>query len=98
MRLCYVRFGNIPASGRSTNFLTGQIEAGVSVYEAIERGGQYSILVPERTENVLVSLSGVIRRPLYEVGGVKVGTGSDGEPLLGSIRIIKLAAKGEPRP
>ena len=40
MKLIYVRFGEIPANGKSKNYLTGEYEKGVSVYEALEREGK----------------------------------------------------------
>lgn len=36
----------IPPSGKSKNNLTGEVERGVSVYEALERNGGYQILLP----------------------------------------------------
>jgi hypothetical protein len=67
----------------------GTLEAGVSVYEAILRDGVAQIILSSVETPCLVSLSGVNERPLYEVAGVLVGHGSDGELLLNPCRIVR---------
>ncbi len=90
LKLIYVRFGEIPTNGKSKNYLTGEYEKGVSVYEAVEKeDGSIYILMPELTGNACVSLSGVLDRPAYVVEGDKVGIGSDNEPILRNCRIIR---------
>ena len=103
MRLCFVRFGRkgkaLPSSGKSRNALTGEQECGVSVYEAIERDGQYQILLPRldgtapatlrQCYNAAQGLWGMENNPLFEVKGDIVGTGSDGEPLLKNCEVVK---------
>lgn len=84
-----VRYGGLPPDCRSKNHLTGTLEAGISVYEAILRDGAVQIILPSVETPGLVSLSGVNERPLYEVAGVLVGRGSDGEPLLNPCRIVR---------
>lgn len=88
-RLCYIRFGNIPEIGFSKNWLKDKLEEGVSCYEAVEREGVYSILIPSLTGNTCVGLSAVLDRPMYEIIGTLVGYGSDNEPLLLNPNIIK---------
>lgn len=88
--IIYIRFGDLPIGGRSTNYLTGEKEIGISVYEGIEReDGEYSIVFPNLTESCCVSLSGCLQRKAYLVEGEVVGRGSDGEPLLTKCRIIR---------
>jgi len=77
MKLLYVRFGEIPANGKSKNYLTGEYEKGVSVYEALERDEKISILLPNLTGSACVSLSGVLDRPMYIVDGELCGTFSN---------------------
>lgn len=90
MKKTFVRFGDIPALGKSKNYLTEVNEIGISVYDAVElEDGSVRIIFPNLTYSACVSLSGVIERPMYEVSGDIVGTGSDGEPLLKNIRIIR---------
>lgn len=93
MRMIYVRFGDIPENERSKNCLTGGYEDGVSVYEAIERDDDISIILPNLSVSTCGSLSGVLDRPMYIVEGDVVGTGNDGEPLLRNCRVIKEVVK-----
>lgn len=78
----WLRFGDIPASGRSKNHLTKEDEAGVSVYEAVEKDGVALPILPSLTASACVSLSGVLERKAHWVTGRVVGRGSDGETLL----------------
>lgn len=75
----FVRFGSVPAEGRSRNHRDGTDEAGVSVYEikdgAIEFVGFHFDFVD---------------RPAYRGTGVIVGWGSDGEPLVRPVDVRKL--------
>lgn len=89
MKLIYVRFGNIPENQMSKNYLTVEYENGVSVYEAIERDNNISIILPSLTGSACVTLSGVLDRPMYIVDGELCGTGSDGEPLLKNCKIVR---------
>lgn len=93
----YLRFGDIPKSGKSKNHLTGESEQGVSVYECVIINGRYKLVMPDLTHSACVSLSGVLERPCYLVSGAFIGRGSDGEPLLRSPVIIKpINIHGEP--
>ena len=103
MRICFVRFGRkdgaFPPSGRSKNCLTGDLEIGVSVYEALERDGKYQILLPRLDGtspatlgmcfNAAQGLWGMENNPIFEVVGDVVGIGSDGEPLLKNCKVVK---------
>ena len=85
IRRTFIRFGDIPDSFKSKNHLTEKLEAGVSVYDAVDIDGEIKILFPDLTYSACVSLSGVLDRPMYEVIGNVIGYGSDGEPLLSNI-------------
>ena len=85
----YIRYGDIPASGRSRNYADGVLEKGVSVYR-----GKY---LPE-TDEIMITPSHhyqefgelfIKDRPAYIVVGEEVGIGSDGEPLLSGVRKVK---------
>lgn len=89
MNVVYIRFGDLPTHQKSKNYLTEEFENGVSVYEALERDGSLSILLPSLTASTCVSLSGVLSRPMYIVEGDVCGTGSDGEPLLKNCKIVR---------
>ena len=96
IRLLYVRFGEIPKDEESQiysdNIIIGN-EEGVSVYEAIERKKrgrkEIQIIYPDLTYNSCVTMSGCIQREAWEVIGDKVGYGSDGEPLLQNVKVIR---------
>lgn len=88
----YVRFGGIPASGKSRNHRDGTFETGVSVYEARIDADGVQILAQDLNDKVstkmIVAKGQDLRRmlttryPLKQVFGTVVGTGSDGEPVL----------------
>jgi hypothetical protein len=87
----YVRFGEVPTSGKSRNALTKTDELGVSVYRAVRVDGQWCPVVPivkGFEVNGLVSFSGVCCRPMYLVKGEETGIGGDGEPVLRNIVIM----------
>lgn len=94
-RLLFVRFGGLPESERSVNHLTGIPEPGVSVYEAVERNRRVQVLLPSLTGSACVSLSGCLFRKAYEVEGMVVGVGADGEPLLANCRIVRELTREE---
>ena len=93
-RLIYVRGGDLPPRGRSQNFLTGELEPGVSVCEAVERDGVVQILMPYGTHNQFeysaCDYSSMYGRPVYEVEGSLIPQrGSVGEPLLTDVKIVR---------
>lgn len=89
----YIRFGRPPKKGQSMNYLTHELEEGVSTYR-----GQYNVetgnlvfapgsgtgggLIPLMWGN---SRSGP--KTPYLISGDEVGFGSDGEPLLKNVKI-----------
>lgn len=88
----YVRYGNIPESGKSYNYRDGFYEIGVSVYRAVFFNDRsYTIL--HTTPFELFGTFAYSGRPLYRVWGEEVGTGSDGEPVLKVIKAIRLDEK-----
>lgn len=93
-RIFYIRFGLPPESGCSKNHLNKKDEEGISVYEAIERDGKVRVIMPSHTGSACVSLSGCLERKMYEVTGDRIGTGSDGEPLLYECQIIREIEEG----
>lgn len=89
----FVRFGEIPKNEKSKihagDVLVGY-EEGVSVYEAIEINNKVKIIMPELSYSACVSLSGCIERKAYVVKGAELEQkGSDGEPLLKDIVIVR---------
>ncbi len=92
----YIRFGDIPTNGKS-NVYNGEIEIGVeegvSVYPAFESNGYISVgLSLPITRSTLHTQQALLEyesRPCYLVTGDYVGKGTDGEPLIKNVRIIK---------
>jgi hypothetical protein len=85
----YLRFKNLPANGRSHNYATGQTEAGISVYELdwdLVAGAWRLCGSATPAQLIINTLRGDV--PAYIVTGERVGTGSDGEPLLTDVKII----------
>jgi hypothetical protein len=92
----YLRFKDIPKSGKSRDYASGETLAGVSVYELdwdfsagewVLGGGASPF------QYILNRQRGDV--PAYIVTGERVGTGPDGEPLLANTKIIGSAAKTE---
>lgn len=92
----YVRYGEIPQDEKSKiHNRAGEIigeEVGVSVFEYIEGRG---IVVPdtEKARDDYFMLSKMFWKNHYLVSGDEVGIGSDGEPLITNVKIIKLLHK-----
>lgn len=85
----YIRFGKIPASGRSMNSMDNSLEAGVSCYRIVRIGKEWRIDGAWGSYMMLAS-SGL---PLYEITGDVVGIGADGEPLLSNVSIVRKMRK-----
>lgn len=83
----YIRFGTLPKGGRSRNWASGEYERGVSVYRAHYNinTGTYQPFGALPGAEIAHLLRG---SKIWLVTGDKVGTGSDGEPLLSNIKII----------
>lgn len=94
----YIRFGEIPEDEQSNIYRNGEIiigkEKGVSVWKAVVASGCYYPLLPEDVnENGIVDYFDYLinsDKNVYLVTGDELETrGSDGEPLLQNIKIIK---------
>lgn len=83
----FVRYGRVPESGSSVNWQTGDIEAGVSVYELHSTGEAIGTVRAEFADRALV----------YVGRGIVVGAGSDGEPLVRVLSIRKATTGQEER-
>ena len=93
----YIRFGDIPENEESSVYngeeLIGK-ERGVSVYPALEdKDGSiiFGLHLPI-TRTTLYTMQHLIEydnRPCYLVEGVFVGNGSDGEPLIKNVKIVR---------
>ena len=96
----YIRFGEIPddeCSGIYNNEgeLVGK-ERGVSYYECICFNNQYRILLPYKpTRYTCITLHNLYEQyfegniNMYLITRFKVGYGSDNEPLLKNIQVLK---------
>lgn len=93
----YIRFGDIPTNGKSKVY-NGEIEIGIeegiSVYPAFEDKEGNIILglnlpITKTSLHTQQHLLEYDNRPCYLVTGDYVGKGTDGEPLIKNVRIIK---------
>lgn len=93
MTKLYIRYGEIPPNEKSKiHNRAGEIigeEVGVSVFEYIEGRGA---VIPdtEKARDDYFMLSKMYWKNHYLVTGDEVGIGSDGEPLITNVKIIKL--------
>lgn len=83
----YIRFGDRPAGGRSRNYATGELEAGISVYEARHDLVSDTWMTDGAMVGTLVSYlaQGL---PARLVTGDEIGSGSDGEPVLADVEVV----------
>ena len=96
-RTKYIRFGDVPENERSVKWRVETpvgTERGVSVYNCMVDGDDIvGVVLPfpitEQSLNTFQSLVRYDDRPCYLVEGDCVGTGSDGEPLLQNVNIVK---------
>ena len=94
--LIYLRFGKIPENGRSGiyNGDEGKVgeENGVSCYRGIIIDDEVFVIIPHKQSTTyywLIDQYNNNEIPLYVVSGVENGIGSDNEPLLTDVLIIK---------
>lgn len=93
----YIRFGDIPTNEQSTIYRGDEeigIEKGVSVYHAVinDNGDVEICITLPITRTTLYTFQHLVEydnRPCYLVDGEYVGRGSDGEPLIKNVKIIK---------
>lgn len=91
--MMFVRFGDAPATGRSTNAETDELEAGVSCYRAEWQSGDRDIICIYVADTASAATAGFLEqeRPLYLVKGTRLDAlGSDGEPLLTDVTCVEL--------
>lgn len=83
---CYVRFGSLPKSGKSRNYMDNRQEEGISVFAAVKIDERYYVNV---AGGMFMLFAGMENRPAFLVSGdVLNETGSDGEPLLRNAKVI----------
>lgn len=80
----YIRFGDLPANGRSLNQDTDTLEAGVSVYEAQWQSSDRDIVcVTVPSDSCIFTLNAIEDRHVYIVTGTLLDErGGDGELLM----------------
>ena len=92
----YIRFGDVP-SNETSKIYRGEVEIGeengVSVYPAFELNGNVVLgLTLPITKTTLYTQQHLLEydnRPCYLVTGDFVGKGSDGEPLINNVKILR---------
>lgn len=95
MEIVYLRFGVLPVGGKSYNReKKKKHEAGVGVWEAIEEGGKYRILLPRMKQDewqvAAIELHGSHGKPVFRVTGTMLKKfGSFGETLLSNVQIVE---------
>ena len=91
----YLRFGKIPKNERSSIYKIEEKvgeEEGVSCYRGVIYKDKVYILMPHIPSTTYYWLIDAYNRkeiPLYVIDGNEVGEGSDGEPLLRDVIILK---------
>lgn len=95
-KIIYLRFGQLPNNERSGVYKgdLGKIgeENGVSCYKGIVINGEVFIIMPHiesTTYYWLIEQYNNKEIPLFIVDGIENGIGSDQEPLLINVKIIK---------
>ena len=83
----YIRFGRLPRAGRSRNYLTGEHESGVSVYNARYNAATDALDASSALGGTYIHYL-IEGRDAYLVTGDECGIGSDGEPVLAGTRIV----------
>lgn len=85
----FIRYGDIPESGKSYNYRDNFYEKGVSCYNAVfYKDNTYKVIFNNVLE--LFGESLYRDRPVYRLYGEIVGKGSDGEPVIKVEKAIKL--------
>lgn len=91
-RPVYLRFGDLPPSGRSSTGVPGLRECGVSVYPGTEADGSYALdfrrLLAGLDTRYLSTLLWR-NRPLFLVEGRRAGVGGEEEPTLCDARVVR---------
>lgn len=91
----YIRFGEIPKNEKSSIYKIDEKigeEIGVSCYRGVIYEDKVYILMPHIPSSTYYWLIDAYNRkeiPLYIINGDEVGEGSDGEPLLRNVVVLK---------
>lgn len=80
----YIRFGDLPETGRSWNDELGNEEAGISVYQAEWQSSDRDVVCVTVPSDICIgTISQIEDRPVYIVTGTLLAeVGGDGEPLM----------------
>ena len=88
----FIRFGRWSRRPRSMNFYTGELEKGLSVYNArLEPDGTVSLIGDDwsLTLSSWDCVGALAGRLAFAVTGKVVGQGSDGEPVLTGVKLLR---------
>jgi hypothetical protein len=79
----FIRYGNLPPGGYSTDWSSGKKEKGVSVFRGkiLPTGEVKPILSTDQQQGTFF-MGGITNRPVFVLEGEVVGTGADGEPVM----------------
>jgi hypothetical protein len=97
----YIRFGKFSKGHRSMNHATGQMEKGLSVYNArLEADDTVSLIADDWSLSLTAKDCGkrLQGRLAFVVTGEKIAQGSDGEPVLRRVRLLHHAIRHESLP
>lgn len=96
----YIRFGALPPYEKSGIWKADKLigyEDGVSVYNCQKIDNKYNLVlpVPISSQSLYTLYNFIIhdRRNVYLVQGTKVGVGTDKEPIIKNVKIIKEITK-----
>lgn len=94
----YIRFGRWHENERSKNYLTGDLENGVSVYitEWDHDTQRWAIESSVDEGTITGTMSSLILDPkkrIFLVTGDQIGEGSDGEPVLKNVKLVQELTK-----
>lgn len=86
----FIRFGEVPADGRSYNAEDNRSEAGVSCWRATLNADGDTLTVTVPTEEAMGGTMRIEDRPVYAIAGTLLHQrGSDGEPLLADLTDVR---------
>jgi hypothetical protein len=86
----YIRFGNLPKNGRSRNYATSTMEAGISVFDARCNllTGAVELAGGALAGAAIMAAFGAYGDTVLLVTGEYAGAGSDGEPVLRKVKTL----------
>lgn len=84
----YLRFNDLPEGGKSKNYATGEIEAGISCYALRwDLADQCYKRTGGGLDGAMIAYA-IQGAPMYLVSGDQCGVGSDGEPVIDNVKIL----------